>query len=152
VSTSEEHDDREPRPDEVRIVDLHAQVCRSDEMIQDVGASEVLRSDSIRFSRPGAERPPLSLGNADGTCPMELLQTLAQTLERAFGLQVAHNHPFRGGFIIRSYASELPWVQLELSRAPFLADAEKRARVLAALEDWCARPGRYSHPSRQPSA
>jgi len=55
VSISEERDNREPRPDEVRIVDLHAQVCRNDEMIQDVGVIEVLRSDGIRFSRPGAD-------------------------------------------------------------------------------------------------
>ena len=65
---------------------------------------------------PGLPRPHVCLGNADGTCP-----------------QVTHNDPFRGGHITRTHAAEMPWVQIELSRGPFLANAEKRARVLRAL-------------------
>ena len=43
------------------------------------------------------------------------------------------NDPFRGGFITRSHAAEMPWVQLEMSRAPFASNAEKRQRMLRAL-------------------
>ena len=44
------------------------------------------------------------------------------------------NEPFRGGFVTRSHAAEMPWVQLELSRAPFTNDAGKRRGVLRALQ------------------
>jgi formiminoglutamase len=82
---------------------------------------------------PGAERPPLCLGNADGTCPDEWFDLLARSLEEAFELPVSRNVPFRGGFITRSHAAELPWVQLEMSRGPFLPTDEKRARLLQGL-------------------
>jgi N-formylglutamate amidohydrolase len=90
---------------------------------------------------PGAERPPICLSNADTTCPEAWFLGLADCLEETFGLPVARNTPFRGGYIVRGHAGELPWVQLELSRAPFLDLAEKRARVLAALGAWCRRQG-----------
>jgi hypothetical protein len=63
---------------------------------------------------------------------------MAQCFERAFETEVAINDPFRGGYIIRAHARQLPWIQVELSRAPFLINAEKRERVLAALTEWCA--------------
>ena len=47
--------------------------------------------------------------------------------------RVTVNDPFRGGYITRSHAAEMPWVQLELSRGPFAANSEKRRRVLRAL-------------------
>lgn len=86
---------------------------------------------------PGRERPAACLGNGDGTCPREWLESLATCLERALERPVAMNDPFRGGHVIRAHASELPWVQLELSRAPYLSEAQKRERVLTALSDWC---------------
>jgi len=82
---------------------------------------------------PGVERPWICLSNADGTCSAEWIRLLASCLERAFDHEVSINHPFRGGFITRSHAAEMPWVQLELSRAPFMSDEQKRARVLEAL-------------------
>jgi formiminoglutamase len=84
---------------------------------------------------PGAERPPVCLSDGAGsTCPPELFERLAAALEEAFGVPVSRNAPFRGGYIVRTHAAELPWVQLELSRAPFASPAEKRDRVLAALQ------------------
>jgi N-formylglutamate amidohydrolase len=90
---------------------------------------------------PGAavERPWICLSNADRTCPADWLRSLAACLEDAFKHPVSVNEPFKGGFIIQSHARELPWVQLELSRAPFLPDSAKRARVLGALREWTAR-------------
>ena len=86
----------------------------------------------------GEERPRICLGNLDGaSCPDSWLDLLASCLQRSFGCDIAVNFPFKGGFITRSHAAELPWIQLELSRAPFLGDNEKRARVLTALRTFC---------------
>ena len=85
----------------------------------------------------GQERPPICLSNADGTCSGEWLSSLADRLEEAFGFRASLNEPFKGGYIIRSHQHELPWVQLELSRAPFLTHKEKSERLLAALRAWC---------------
>lgn len=37
-------------------------------------------------------------------------------------------------FVTRSHAAEMPWVQLDLSRAPFATNSDKRRRVLGALK------------------
>jgi len=88
---------------------------------------------------PGEERPHLCLSNAHGTCPHEWLAIFASCLEQAFETEVSINEPFRGGHIIRSHAAELPWMQLELSRAPFLSDGDKRQRLQDSLEAWFTR-------------
>jgi hypothetical protein len=54
-----------------------------------------------------------------------------------FGVQVSLNKPFRGGFIIRHHSVELPWIQVEFSRAPFTSLFEKRLRFVQALSRWC---------------
>ena len=82
---------------------------------------------------PGQERPRVCLGNADGTCPEEWMACLQRAFREQFGPGVTVNEPFRGGFITRSHAAEMSWVQLELSRGPFATDAEKRLRVLRSL-------------------
>ncbi len=89
---------------------------------------------------PGVERPWVCLGDADGACPRPWTESMARCLAEAFDHAVSINQPFSGGFITRSHAAELPWIQIELSRAPFMSDAEKRARVLRALAAWCALP------------
>ena len=85
----------------------------------------------------GQRRPLLCLSNADGTCPAEWLSSLGACLERTFGVAVSLNHPFRGGYVIRHHAAEMPWVQLELSRAAFLSSDAKRAKLVEALAQWC---------------
>ena len=85
----------------------------------------------------GCERPNICLSNAHGTCPREWFEKLVQCLEASFDSEISVNHPFKGGYIIRSHSSELPWVQVELSRAPFLQTGEKRERVLQALTFFC---------------
>ena len=82
---------------------------------------------------PGQQRPRVCLGNADGACPDAWMACLERSFREQFGPHVTVNEPFRGGFITRSHADEMPWVQLELSRAPFASDADKRRRVLRAL-------------------
>lgn len=86
---------------------------------------------------PGCQRPNICLSNADGTCPQNWFDKLIRCFEESFRMQVSVNEPFRGGHIIRTHACELPWIQLELSRAPFLSLAEKRKRVLEALLAFC---------------
>jgi len=85
---------------------------------------------------PGVERPWVCLSNGDGTCPMEWLEGLKVCFEKEFGPNVSLNEPFKGGYITRTHASEMPWVQLELSRSPFSSNREKCGAVLAALIDW----------------
>jgi formiminoglutamase len=85
---------------------------------------------------PGIERPSICLSDAGQTCPRAWTEALAHCLERSFECPVSVNDPFPGGFIIRAHAGELPWVQLEVSRAPFLANTEKHARVVRALREW----------------
>ena len=87
---------------------------------------------------PGSERPLICLSHADHTCPNRWLHKLAACLERAFGTDVSINVPFTGGHIIRAHCRELPWLQLEVNRAPFLSNGEKRDAVLEALDGFCA--------------
>jgi N-formylglutamate amidohydrolase len=82
---------------------------------------------------PGVERPWICLSNADGTCPQEWMESIKNSFEAEFGNNVSVNYPFRGGYITRTHAAELPWIQLELSRAPFLPNTEKRDRILRAI-------------------
>jgi N-formylglutamate deformylase len=84
----------------------------------------------------GEKRPLICLSNAEGSCPDAWFKSFAECLERSFEVKVSLNSPFKGGYIIRSHAHELPWIQVELSREPFLTIAEKRQRFLAALTQW----------------
>jgi N-formylglutamate deformylase len=84
----------------------------------------------------GKRRPFVCLSNADGTCSEEWLERMAECFKEAFACAIAVNHPFKGGYIIRSHAHELPWIQIELSRAPFVNNQEKRTRLLGALTQW----------------
>lgn len=87
---------------------------------------------------PGVERPWVCLSNGHGTtCPDDWLDSLAESFGRAFGSNVRRNDPFGGGFITRSHASELPWIQVELSRGSFMSNEEKRTAALDALVRWC---------------
>ena len=88
---------------------------------------------------PGIRRPRICLSNGDGTCPREWLKSLAGCFKEAFKKEIAINQPFKGGYIIRSHAKELPWIQLELSREDFLSTEGKSEAVLQALVEWCNR-------------
>ncbi len=65
------------------------------------------------------------------------MESLASRFERAFEHNVSVSSPFRDGYIIQSRAAEMPWVQLELSRAIFMTDSEERSRVSSAFQTWC---------------
>ena len=83
------------------------------------------------------ERPNICLSNAHGTCPQDWFEKLVHCFKESFESEISVNHPFKGGYIIRSHSFELPWVQVEFSRAPFIQITEKRERVLQALALFC---------------
>jgi N-formylglutamate amidohydrolase len=89
----------------------------------------------------GTSRPYICLSDAEETCPKEWTGLMAVCLGSEFDCVVSINNPFKGGYIIRSHAGELPWLQLELSRAPFMPLKDKKLRVLRALTKWCETVG-----------
>ena len=89
----------------------------------------------------GAARPAACLSNGDGTCPATWIEALQSALARRLGREVTINRPFRGGYITRTHAAEMPWLQIELSRAPFASLEEKRRAVLGALVELCETIG-----------
>ena len=89
----------------------------------------------------GAPRPAACLSNGDGTCPATWIEVLQSALARRLGREVTINRPFRGGYITRTHAAEMPWLQIELSRAPYASLAEKRRAVLGALAEFCETIG-----------
>lgn len=84
----------------------------------------------------GKTRPPVCLSNAESTCPQEWIESLARHISRSLDLPISINQPFKGGHIIRSHSNEIPWIQLEYSRAPFLENKQKFTKLLRALKDW----------------
>ncbi len=88
-------------------------------------------------SDAGIERPHICLSNASRTCPQVLFEALATCFKSVFGEAPAVNAPFKGGYIIRTHAAELPWVQVDLSRASFISKSEKYGKVLEAVELFC---------------
>lgn len=84
----------------------------------------------------GNERPWICLSDAGGACPRHWVETLAAAFREVFGDHVSINDPFKGGYITKYHGREMPWVQLEISRAPFMSNSEKRLALLSVLEAW----------------
>ena len=82
-------------------------------------------------------RPLVCVSNADGTCSDEWLSELANCFKKAFpGEQVNINSPFKGGYIIRTHSTKLPWLQIEFSRTEHISNSEKRDGVIEAFNVW----------------
>jgi N-formylglutamate amidohydrolase len=94
---------------------------------------------------PGEVRPHVCLGNGNGdgggglTLPPGWTGHLLGCFRAVFGDAVTTNEPFAGGYITRHHGRERPWLQLEISRAPFMSNAEKSYGVLRALTDFCQK-------------
>ena len=84
----------------------------------------------------GKKRPPVCLSNAESTCPQEWIESLTYCLSQSLDLPVSINDPFKGGYIIRSHAKEIPWIQLEYSRAANFSNRQKSIKLLTALKKW----------------
>ena len=92
---------------------------------------------------PAVKRPQVCLGNANGSsCPDEWTRILQRVFQRYFPGEVTVNRPFSGGYITRFHGTEMPWIQLELSRGPFATSEEKSRWVSAALKDAVAQIGK----------
>lgn len=117
----------------------HARLARADPaVVLGVDCHTMAEAGPPVGPDPGAVRPEVCLSDADGTLPRPWFERMIGAFRAEFEGEVAVNRPFRGGYIVRAHAAERPWVQVELSRAPFDSDAGKRRRVLAALRSWCA--------------
>ena len=81
-------------------------------------------------------RPPICISNAASTCSQKLMRSLSSCLEEFFKVKVSVNVPFKGGYIIKSHSHEIPWVQLEFSRADFMSNKKKSSQLLNALKTW----------------
>ena len=99
----------------------------------------------------GRKRPSVCLSDGNGTTfPTSWMRQLVMSFSKVFECDIAMNKPFRGGYITRSHSNEMPWIQLELSRCPFLTTAEKRRCVIASLTDFCSQD--LPEPDRPPIA
>jgi formiminoglutamase len=88
----------------------------------------------------GQERPAVCLSDVMGNCPPEWTNSMLTCFREAFSPhRVTLNNPFTGGYVTRTHSADLPFVQVELSRAPYLSNTEKSQRVLQALRCWCDR-------------
>jgi N-formylglutamate deformylase len=86
---------------------------------------------------PGRERPLVCLSNGDGTCPAEWINCLARCFASVFKEKVWINKPFRGGYITRSHADEMPWLQIEISQTDTYSNAFKKNCVLEVFHRFC---------------
>lgn len=85
---------------------------------------------------PSRARPWVCLGSAQGRLAEVWTAKLVRAFQTHFADQVTVGRPFAGGWITRSHGHEIPWVQVELSRAPFASNEEKGKAIAAALRDW----------------
>jgi hypothetical protein len=61
---------------------------------------------------------------------------MAECFENMLNYEVKINDPFTGGYIIREHSTEIPWIQIELSRGDIMTLYEKRDAVISALSKW----------------
>lgn len=86
----------------------------------------------------GQVRPWVCIGTGANAFPADWARALAEAFGRYFPGPVTIDEPFAGGYITRAHGREMPWVQIELSRGPFMSNADKADAVIAALSDWVA--------------
>jgi len=86
---------------------------------------------------PGRERPLVCLSYGDGTCPTDWINYLARCFASVFKEKVWINKPFRGGYITRSHADEMFWLQVEISQSETYSNAFKKNCVLEVFHRFC---------------
>ncbi len=93
---------------------------------------EVLLWDchSIRQQVPSIHKekfPDLILGDADGASAAEQFISATLTILKQSAYSVSHNHPFKGGYITRSFGKpkeQRHTLQLEMTKVNYMNDAE----------------------------
>jgi N-formylglutamate deformylase len=81
----------------------------------------------------GKERPYVCISNGDGTCPGQWVEVMMECFKQEFDGNVKWNDPFTGGYITRFHSTEMPWVQIEISRGDFMSSAVKHQKVINTL-------------------
>ena len=90
--------------------------------------------------RPGVTRPHICLGNGYGTCSDKMINEMASSFANEFGeSNVTINEPFAGGYIIKKHSAEIPWIQIEVSREPFMKNQDKKEKIISAVTAWAKR-------------
>ena len=118
----------------------HANITRfSKDLLAGLDCHTMAEIGPLVSPDPGKIRPEICLGNADGTCPEIMIRSLSGYFEKYFETRVSRNIPFRGGYLSRSHSVELPWIQVEISRAKFLTVDEKRERLFEVVKSWCKK-------------
>lgn len=110
----------------------HDEITRlMDETVGRFGRVLLWECHSIRQSVPAIHPtafPDLILGDADGTSASPgLSESTLRTLEGS-GYSVAHNHPFKGGYITRNYAhpaNNRHTLQLEMTKVNYMDDTQR---------------------------
>ena len=83
---------------------------------------------------PGADRPLVCVGTGLGTtCPQPWVDVIVECLADAFGIQPSIDRPFSGGYIVRHYGAQMPYVLLELSRTSSMSVDEKSRAIVDAV-------------------
>lgn len=129
---------REVSPDEVQsrmekfYEPYHREIRRlMDDAIERFGAVLLWECHSIRRSVPAIHPhpfPDLIIGDSDGTSASPGISESALRTFGEAGFDVAHNHPFKGGWITRHYArpaDQRHVVQLEMTKTNYMDDDER---------------------------
>lgn len=83
---------------------------------------------------PGAERPLVCVGTGHGTTlPKPWIDTIVECLADAFDTQPSIDRPFSGGYIVRHYGAQMPYVLLELSRTSRVSVDDKSRAIVDAV-------------------
>lgn len=108
------------------------------------GKALLFDAHSIRKSVPGIRPEPfpeLILGDADGlSASAEITKIALKTLKKDI-YELSHNHPFKGGYITRSFGdpkNNIHALQLEMAKTNYMDDSEldyhpERAKNLRVL-------------------
>lgn len=86
----------------------------------------------------GKIRPMVCLSDGNGkSFPRPWLEKIQAVLQQELQQQVTINQPFSGGYTLRKYMAEIPYLQVEFSRTKVCSYEEKRLALLKALENMC---------------
>ena len=89
---------------------------------------------------PGAERPLVCIGTGRGTtCPQSWVEMIVECFAEAFGTRPWVDIPFSGGYIVRNYGRQMPYILLELSRTADVSVTAKSQAVVTAIANIAER-------------
>lgn len=103
-----------------------------DQTKQQFGKALLFDAHSIRKVVPGIQKEPfpdLILGDNDGATASEALIDSALNVLKTSGKTVEHNHPFKGGYITRSFgkpSENIHALQLEMAKTNYMDDSETK--------------------------